>query len=96
MFLFSSTVRTALHRGCGFTTVSGRPEPDLAEVADARIDGLYPTPLRRLGSPEECAAAIVFLASDLSSFVTGSSLPVDGGTVAAAAWKIRHDGTFGL
>lgn len=69
---------------------------DLAEVADARIDGLYPTPLRRLGSPEECAAAIVFLASDLSSFVTGSSLPVDGGTVAAAAWKIRHDGTFAL
>ena len=69
---------------------------DLVEVADARIDGLHPTPMRRHGSPEECAAAIVFLASDLSSFVTGSSLPVDGGTVAAAAWKIRHDGTFGL
>ncbi len=37
------------------------------------------TPLRRSGQPEEVAAAIVFLASNQASFVTGAYLTVDGG-----------------
>ncbi len=68
----------------------------LGQDSGALIDGLHPTPLRRVGSVEECAAVICFLASDLSSFVTGSSIPVDGGTVAAGTWKVRLDGTFGM
>ena len=36
-------------------------------------------PLGRIGSPEELARAIVFLGSDLSSYVSGAMLPVDGG-----------------
>ncbi|XP_065056982.1 uncharacterized oxidoreductase MexAM1_META1p0182-like [Rhopilema esculentum] len=36
-------------------------------------------PLGRIGSPEDVAAAIAFLASDQSSFVTGALFPVDGG-----------------
>ena len=40
-------------------------------------------PLGRLGTPEEVAAAIAFLASDEASFVTGAILPVDGGYLAA-------------
>ncbi|MFI5932137.1 SDR family NAD(P)-dependent oxidoreductase [Actinoplanes sp. NPDC051494] len=40
------------------------------------------TPLGRLGRPEEVAAAILFLAGDEASFVTGSELYVDGGYLA--------------
>jgi 3-oxoacyl-[acyl-carrier protein] reductase len=39
-------------------------------------------PMRRLGRPQEIAAAIAFLASDESSFITGVALPVDGGVTA--------------
>jgi NAD(P)-dependent dehydrogenase (short-subunit alcohol dehydrogenase family) len=35
-----------------------------------------------MGAPEEVARAILFLASDGSSFITGAALPVDGGGIA--------------
>jgi NAD(P)-dependent dehydrogenase (short-subunit alcohol dehydrogenase family) len=41
-----------------------------------------PQPMQRWGLPEEVAAAALFLASDESSFVTGTAIPVDGGYVA--------------
>jgi NAD(P)-dependent dehydrogenase (short-subunit alcohol dehydrogenase family) len=37
------------------------------------------TPAARWGRPEECAGAAVFLASAAADFVTGITLPVDGG-----------------
>jgi len=40
------------------------------------------TPLGRLGKPEDIAWGIVYLASDESSFVTGSDLVIDGGMTA--------------
>jgi 3-oxoacyl-[acyl-carrier protein] reductase len=36
-------------------------------------------PLRRPGTPEDCAGAFVFLASDLSLYITGQAIAVDGG-----------------
>ena len=39
-------------------------------------------PMKRLGRPREAADAVVFLASDESSFTTGADLPVDGGYLA--------------
>ncbi|HYB70068.1 MAG TPA: glucose 1-dehydrogenase [Candidatus Bathyarchaeia archaeon] len=60
-------VRTAMMLASGIA--------DMSEVAR----GL---PLRRLGEPEEVAAAVVWLASPASAFVTGHVLAVDGGFLA--------------
>lgn len=43
------------------------------------------TPLRRFGTPQEVASLAVFLASDESSYVTGSEFHVDGGILAGSA-----------
>lgn len=67
----------------------------LAEAVGGETGGDYgwKIPLG-LGAPEDVAAAVVFLASDLSRFVTGTTLHVDGGSHAASGWRRGPDGRF--
>ncbi len=53
-----------------------RDDPELEERFRANI------PLKRLGTPREIVGAVVFLASDEASMVTGHVLNVDGGHTA--------------
>ena len=57
-------------------TRAGRSDPDRLAMMLARI------PMGRYGEPEEVANAVLYLASDESSFVTGSEVVVDGGWTA--------------
>lgn len=49
-------------------------------------------PLGRLGEPADYADAVLFLACDDSRFVTGQSIAVDGGTLAASGWYRTKSG----
>jgi glucose 1-dehydrogenase len=51
-----------------------------SDEARARI--MSRTPMRRLGEPDEVAAVVAFLLSDVSSYMTGEIVVVDGGRMA--------------
>ena len=46
------------------------------------------------GNEDDCAGPVLFLASDLSRYMTGTTLHVDGGSSAASGWIRRDDGTY--
>ena len=63
------------------------PTPGIGAVAGH-------TPLPVAGHVDDVAAAAVFLAGDLSRFVTGTTIHVDGGNLAAGGWHGRPDGSY--
>jgi NAD(P)-dependent dehydrogenase (short-subunit alcohol dehydrogenase family) len=65
------------------SNVAGPAAPGFEERTSLMV------PMARLGHVDEMAGAAVFLASELSSYVTGQTLHVDGGTAAASGWY--HD-----
>lgn len=66
------------------TDMFGDPFALASDPAVARRDTLARHPAGRMGQPADIAAAVAWLASDDASFVTGSSLVVDGGLTAAS------------
>lgn len=63
-----------------YTALQRRAQHDL--TLPERYDVMQTYPMRRFGDPEEVAEAILWLASDAASYVTGTSLAVDGGYTA--------------
>lgn len=63
----------------GFTQT---PMLEGADTDVAYLEALqYSTPMKRFGKPEEIASAILYLAADEASFITGQSVIVDGGLI---------------
>jgi NAD(P)-dependent dehydrogenase (short-subunit alcohol dehydrogenase family) len=68
--------------------------PDVIPTPGIGSEMPVKTPLPVAGSVDDVAGAVVFLASDLSRFVTGSTIHVDGGNNAAGGWGRASDGSW--
>jgi 3-oxoacyl-[acyl-carrier protein] reductase len=59
------------------------PEPDAAagDPDPGRTAPIHTIPMRRYGAPEEFGRVATFLLSPAASYITGSMIPIDGGTL---------------
>lgn len=80
--LTKSVARELASRGITANAVApGMVDTEMTEVLSDSIKEqmLEQIPLRRIGNPQDIADAVVFLASDKASYITGQVLTVDGG-----------------
>lgn len=70
------------------------PQTPAAAMLRGRDPALVPrwVPLGRFGAPDDYAQVVLFLAGEQARFVTGHTVPIDGGTLAASGWYGRADG----
>lgn len=73
---------------CGpiLTPVTQARLGEAAQASDVRHSDNIP--LGRPGAPEEVAASVVYLASPMSSFVSGQTLPIDGAATARGLFQM--------
>jgi NAD(P)-dependent dehydrogenase (short-subunit alcohol dehydrogenase family) len=69
------------------TVLTPRVEAIMSEAR--RAESAAAIPLGRLATPDDIARVVAFLASDLSAYVTGQTLPVDGGATAQFPLSLR-------
>ena len=77
-----ATAARFIAEGADRVFITGRRQPELSAAAaqlGSRAARISTIPLGRFADPVEIANAAVFLASDLSSFTTGSTITADGG-----------------
>lgn len=74
--------------------VTETPQVPYSEWVGPDEQHMIPTwvPLGRFGTPADVAGVALFLASDLSGFVTGTTVHVDGGTYASSGWFPTEEG----
>ena len=68
------------------TTETEQVVPDAFTKPEYRDQWEYWNPLGRYGQPRDIAGCALFLATDMSSWVTGTTVHVDGGALAASGW----------
>lgn len=68
--------------------------PDVIPTPGIGGDLPVKTPLPVAGHVDDVAGAVIYLASDLGRFVTGTTIHVDGGNLAAGGWGRAHDGSW--
>jgi NAD(P)-dependent dehydrogenase (short-subunit alcohol dehydrogenase family) len=67
-----------------------QPTPSQQDATERRI------PMRRAGVDTECGNVAVFLSSEMSSYLTGTVIPVDGGSWASSGWVRDRAGKWSL
>ncbi len=77
-----NAIQPAQTMTAAMTAMLNDPQLDPATLTARFVRGI---PLNRIGEPEDIARACLFLASDGASFITGHTLPVDGGNLALNA-----------
>lgn len=68
------------------TTETAQVQPSVLIAEEHQAHTRRWIPLGRFGVPQDAAGSALFLASDLSSWMTGTTLNLDGGALAAAGW----------